>query len=191
MASRSLWPCSSTPNTTSSAVLSRSVPSLQIHAIRVQVDVPAAQRAFLPGLILLLPVCLQLQDAARRQSRSLADQGAEDWLEVTTCQPLEVQPHHEARLSPRATLVARDDLGVEPVWADRWWHIADPRETDLDSTHADANGSFRQVAIAIASAVVGALIAAATPGNRQPPLRARPGASCELPREPASPAHRP
>ena len=95
-------------------------------------------------------------------SMYLADQGAEDWLEVTTCQPLEVQPHYEARLSPRATLVARDDLGVEPVCADRWRHIADLRETDLDSTHADANGSFRQVAIAIAAVLARALVPAAT-----------------------------
>jgi hypothetical protein len=51
---------------------------------------------------------------------------------------------------------------VEPVRADLWWHIADPRQTDLDGTHAHANGSFRQVAIAIAAFLVAPLIATAT-----------------------------
>src|SRR5439155_25460329 len=47
------------------------------------------------------------------------------------------------------------------VRGDFWGHIANSRQTDLDGTHADANGAFRQVAIAIAALLVGALIAAA------------------------------
>ena len=192
MASSSLWPCSSTPSTTSSAVLSCSRAGFQIQAIGVQVDVAAAQRTFLPGLVLLLPVCLQLQDAARRQRRRLAHQRAEDRLEVTTGQPLQIQARHQPRLRARAPLVASHDLGVEPVRTDFWRHIADARQPDLDRAHADADGALGQVAIAIAAFVrVRALIAAHDQETHRLPLQARPGASCGLPRAPASRAHHP
>src|SRR6266542_3867049 len=136
--------------------------SFQIEAVGVQVHVAPAEWALLPGLVLLLPVGFQFQDAARRQRGRLAHQRAEDRLEVTTCQALQIEPCQQPPLRARAALVARDDVGVEAVAADLRRHIADSWQADLDSTHTHTDGARGQVTIAIAAVLVRPLVAGAS-----------------------------
>jgi hypothetical protein len=75
---------------------------------------------------------------------------------------------------------------VEAVRADLGWHIANPRQADVDAAHADADGAFRQVAIAIAAVFIGTLLTTATQELVNFGFKRRFGAS----RAPVSRAHR-
>jgi hypothetical protein len=90
----------------------------------------------------------------------IADQGAEDGLEITIRQPLQIQPHHQPRLGPRTPLIAGHDLGLEPIRADSFRHIADARQANLHRAHPDSNRSLGQVPVAIAAVLVRPLIPA-------------------------------